>query len=306
MIRRPPRSTLFPYTTLFRSLSGRTDSPLHGPARNPWNVALTPGGSSGGSVAAVAAGMVPLALATDAGGSTRLPASYTCLYGLRPSKGRVARRHGFPPMALDFQAVGIVARTLEDLEMAYRVVSGPDPRDPSSWRLPSGSGPGAGGRLRVGWFSSLGDELVGPEVAAAVGECAVLLAEAGCDVVPREAPYDVALVRRVWGTLSSAGAARAAEIHPDRWREEASPAIKAAAERGLRLGAVDHVRALDGLAEVRGRVADAWGDVDLFVCPSAASPAWPLGDEFPASIAGQPGHPAAQNAFATWVNAIGD
>src|SRR3712207_8353160 len=71
MIRRPPRSTLFPYTTLFRSLSGRTDSPLHGPARNPWNVALTPGGSSGGSVAAVAAGMVPLALATDAGGSDR-------------------------------------------------------------------------------------------------------------------------------------------------------------------------------------------------------------------------------------------
>ena len=65
------------------------------------------------------------------------------------------------------------------------------------------------------------------------------------------------------------------------------------------------MRALDGLAEIRGRVADAWGDVDLFLCPSAASPAWPLEDEFPASIAGRSSHPAAQNAFATWVNAIG-
>lgn len=287
------------------ALSGRTDSPLHGPARNPWDIALTPGGSSGGAVAAVAAGMVPLALATDAGGSTRLPASYTGLYGLRPSNGRVARRHGFPPIALDFQAVGIVARTLEDLGMAYRVVSGPDPRDPSSLRLPSECGPGSGGRLRIGWFSSLGDELVDPEVAATVEECAALLAEAGYDVVPRKAPYDVNIVRSVWGALSSAGAARAAEVHPDRWRDEASPTIKAAAERGLRLSAVDYVRALDGLTEIRGRVADAWGDVDLFLCPSAASPAWPLEDEFPASIAGCSGHPAAQNAFATWVNAIG-
>ena len=169
--------------------------------------------------------------------------------------------------------------------MAYRVVSGPDPRiHPRCGFLPKR--PGSGGRLRIGWFSSSG-RLVDPEVAATVEECAALLAEAGYDVVPRKAPYDVNIVRSVWGALSSAGAARAAEVHPDRWRDEASPAIKAAAERGLRLSAVDHVRALDGLAEIRGRVADAWGDVDLFLCPSAASPAWPLEDEFPASIAGR-------------------
>ncbi len=94
------------------ALSGRTDSPLHGPARNPWDIRLTPGGSSGGSVAAVAAGLVPLALgsATDAGGSTRLPASYTGLFGMRPNQ-RTHRpgRHGFPPMALDFRgAVGVL------------------------------------------------------------------------------------------------------------------------------------------------------------------------------------------------------
>jgi aspartyl-tRNA(Asn)/glutamyl-tRNA(Gln) amidotransferase subunit A len=286
------------------ALSGRTDSPLHGPARNPWNLDLTPGGSSGGSVAAVASGMVPLALATDAGGSTRLPASYTGLYGLRPSNGRIARRHGFPPMALDFQAVGVLARSLEDLELLYRSIAGSDPRDPASERVPSLPSP-SGRKLRIGWFSSLQDELVDGEVAAAVEECAGLLERSHCEMVARKAPYDIALVRKVWGTMSAAGAARAAEMHPEQWRTEASRPIAAAAERGLRLTAVDYVLAMDGLAEIRTRVADAWGDVDCYLCPSAASPAWPLGDEFPVSIGGRTGHAAAQNAFATWVNAIG-
>jgi aspartyl-tRNA(Asn)/glutamyl-tRNA(Gln) amidotransferase subunit A len=246
--------------------------------------------------------MVPVALTTDAGGSTRLPASYTGLYGLRPSNGRISRRYGFPPMGIDFQAVGAVARSLEDLEMAYRLLAGPDPRDPFSSRLPA---PSAARRPRIGWFARLAGELVHPEVEAAVQECAAVLQAAGYDIVPRAAPYDVALVRKVWGALSSAGAARAAEMHPDRWRTEASAAIAATAARGLALTAVDYVRALDGLAEIRTGVADAWGDVDVFLCPSAASPAWPIGDEFPAEIGGAPGHAGAQNVFATWVNAIG-
>lgn len=256
------------------ALSGRTDSPLHGPARNPWDTTLTPGGSSGGSVAAVASGMVPLSLATDAGGSTRLPASYTGLYGLRPSNGRVARRHGFPPMALDFQAVGLLARSLEDLELLYLCVAGPDPRDPASMNLPPPE-PGALGeeRFRVGVFAELEGELVDPEVRAAVEECSALLAAMNCEVVPRPAPYDVRRVRQVWGTLSAAGAARAACLHPDAWRDRASLPIAAAAERGLALTAVDYVRALDTLAALRGGVADAWGDFDAYLCPSAASPA---------------------------------
>jgi aspartyl-tRNA(Asn)/glutamyl-tRNA(Gln) amidotransferase subunit A len=285
------------------ALSGRTDSPLHGPARNPWDVRLTPGGSSGGSVAAVAAGMVPLALATDAGGSTRLPASYTGLYGMRPSTGRIARRHGFPPMALDFQSVGVLGRSLADMELLLEAVAGPDPRDPSSLRVPAEMI--AERPLSVGWFAAIGDEAVDPEVADAVAECAASLADAGCRVVRRDAPYDLGLVRQVWATLSAAGAARAAEMHPERWRAEASRPIAALAERGLRLTAVDMVRALDGLAAIRTGVAETWGDVDLFLCPAAASPAWPLNQEYPERVAGRPGHAAVQNSFATWVNAVG-
>lgn len=285
------------------ALSGRTDSPLHGPARNPWDISLTPGGSSGGSVAAVAAGLVPLALATDAGGSTRLPASYTGLFGLRPSNGRIARRHGFPPMALDFQAVGVLGRSLEDMELLLSCVAGPDPRDPASERVPDLAAPDR--PLRIGWCASIGEEGVDAEVAAAVAECAAVLERAGCAVARREAPFDLTLVRKVWGTISAAGAARAAELHPDRWRAEASGAIAAAADRGLGLSALDYVRAMDGLAEIRAGVADAWGGMDLLLCPSAASPAWPLQEEFPRQVGDRPGHAMAQNIFATWVNAVG-
>ena len=285
------------------AMLSRTDGPLHGPARNPWDVSLTPGGSSGGSSAAVAAGMVPLSLATDAAGSVRLPASYTGLYGMRPSNGHVPRRHGFPPIALDFQAIGVMGRSLADMELLLDAVAGPDIRDPYSLRVPRekrGARP-----LRVGWFASIENEAVDPEVAAAVKESAALLAAAGCEVVERDAPHDPVLFRRIWNTLSACGAARAVEMHPDRWRTEASLPVAAAAEEGLRLSGVDYVRALDALAGLRTGVAEAWGDVDLFLCPSAACPAWPLGDAFPKTVGGRPGHPTVHNSFASWVNAIG-
>jgi len=205
---------------------------------------------------------------------------------------------------LDFQAVGVVARSLDDLELLYHSVAGPDARDPASERLPLLSFPSAR-RLRVGWFSGLKNELVDPEVIAAVEESASILMGSDCELVSREAPYDIDLVRKVWGVVSAAGAARGAEIHQSRWRAEASGPIAAAAERGLHFTAVDYVHAMDALAEIRSGVADAWGDVDCYLCPSAASPAWPIDNEFPSSIGGQPGHAAAQNAFATWVNAIG-
>lgn len=288
------------------AFSGRTDSPLHGPARNPWDVTLTAGGSSGGAVASVAAGMTPFAIATDAGGSTRLPASYAGLFGLRPSNGRIPRRYGFPPIALDFQAIGLIARTLPDLEMLYKAVSGPDPRDRSSLSRDLETLPRTRGEpITIGWFNEHGAEAVDPEVAAAVRECAELLSGAGCKVVQCEPPYDVAAIREIWTVIGSAGVARAAEIHGNRWADEATDPIKSAARRGLDIRATDLVLALDRLASFRQEVADMWGEVDVFLCPSAASPAWPLDDAFPAQVDGKPGHAFVQSTFATWVNAIG-
>src|SRR6266436_6284764 len=88
------------------TLQGYTDNLLFGPTRNPWNLALTPGGSSGGAAAAVCAGLGSIAIGTDGGGSIRRPASHTGLVGLKPSRGRVPRCDGFPAILLDFETIG--------------------------------------------------------------------------------------------------------------------------------------------------------------------------------------------------------
>ncbi len=106
-------------------LDGVTHTLAHGTCRNPWNLSLTPGGSSGGSAAAVAAGLVPLCTGSDALGSIRVPAAYTGLVGLKPSHGRIPRAHGFR----DTACVGPLAMTVADVGRYLDAVSGPSDRD---------------------------------------------------------------------------------------------------------------------------------------------------------------------------------
>jgi aspartyl-tRNA(Asn)/glutamyl-tRNA(Gln) amidotransferase subunit A len=106
---------------------GATDSPLSGVTRNPWNRERTPGGSSGGSAVAVTAGICPLAVGTDAGGSIRIPASFCGIFGLKPTFGRVA---GYPPSAFgDVAHVGPMARNVDDAALMLDAMKGPDSRD---------------------------------------------------------------------------------------------------------------------------------------------------------------------------------
>ncbi|WP_424810931.1 amidase [Roseococcus sp. YIM B11640] len=285
------------------ALSGRTFSPVTGHTRHPMDPRLTPGGSSGGAVASICAGMVPLGVATDAGGSTRLPAGYGGLYGLRPSNGRVPRRWGFPPMAMDFQAVGLIAGTLEDLELLYAALIGPDARDPTSQRLPPD--PRVDGGIRVGWLNAYGQELVDPHVRRAVELAAKRLASLGLEVAPAAPPYDLAAIREIWGIIPVAGVARMASRFPKRWASDSSESLRPMAERGSRLSIPELVDAVDRLNAFRADVSAAWGAYDLLLMPSAAAPAWPAEDEFPREIDGKPGHPRAMNVFSTWVNAVG-
>nr|WP_314072785.1 amidase [uncultured Roseococcus sp.] len=287
------------------ALSGRTFSPITGHTRHPMDPRLTPGGSSGGATAAVASGMIPLAVATDAGGSTRLPASYTGLFGLRPSNGRLPRRWGFPPMAMDFQALGLVAGTLGDIELLYAALAGPDPRDPTSQRLPADPPAATDRPIRIGWMNAYGEELADPFVRQAVAEAAQRLAGLDCEVVPAAPPYDLAAIRDIWGTVSAAGVARMASRFPERWASDSSESLRPMAERGRALSIPDLVEAVDRLNAFRADVSAAWGEYDALLMPSAAAPAWPAEDEFPREIDDRPGHPRAMNVFATWVNAVG-
>ena len=107
-----------------------TDSPLQGTTRNPWNLAHSPGGSSGGASALTAAGINPFNHGNDGGGSIRIPAAHTGLVGLKPSYGRIPQYPADSPFA-DVISQGVLARAVLDTAMALNVMAGPDPRD---WR----------------------------------------------------------------------------------------------------------------------------------------------------------------------------
>jgi aspartyl-tRNA(Asn)/glutamyl-tRNA(Gln) amidotransferase subunit A len=165
---------------------GVTDSPLFGITRNPWNPSLTPGGSSGGAGAAVAAGLGPLAVGTDAGGSIRIPASFCGIYGLKPSFGRVPQAPGFPGWET-LSVTGPMTRTVRDAAAMLDVMAGPDDRDRLS--LPRDAGApfleacdaGLAG-LSVGWTADLAYARVDPEVADLCAAAAELFEGLGCHV----------------------------------------------------------------------------------------------------------------------------
>ncbi|MEM9197587.1 MAG: amidase [Pseudomonadota bacterium] len=172
-------------TTSEFGCKGVGDSPLTGITRNPWNTDLTPGGSSCGAAAMVAAGLVPYALGTDGGGSVRIPAALTGLFGIKGQFGRVPV---YPTSATPTLAhVGPLARTVTDAALVMEVIAGFDPRDPFSVAAasPSFAGLTAPAKpLRIAYSPTLGYARPTAEVLALVAAAAATIAELGHEVVP--------------------------------------------------------------------------------------------------------------------------
>lgn len=286
------------------ALASFTDNLLFGPSRNPWNTDLIPGGSSGGAVAGVAAGITPLAVGTDAGGSTRLPSSYTGLFGLRPSTGAVARLHGFPALAHDFQAIGLMTRTIDDLQALFRCVVGPDPRDPASLRYTHAKNALFAPQVRIRLCDRVGSEPVDPEARAACRRAAEHFAALGCRVEEGPAPYDLEVLRDLWGTIPTVGAARVVSRHPD-WEKRVTPNILALASAGLAKSGVDYLSAIDRVGTFRADVEQRWAGFDVVLTPTSAALPWAIGEPYPKAIDGRPTNPRSASLFATWVNATG-
>lgn len=288
------------------TLHGYTDNELFGPTRNPWDPNLTPGGSSGGAVASVAAGLVPLAVGTDGGGSIRRPASHTGLVGHKPSTGRVARIDGFPVILHDFEVIGPIARTTADAALLLVAMAGPDARDRASLAFGAFAPDVAQDPppQRILFVPRFGNSPVDAEIAGSVAEAAQQLANLGHVVEEGTLPFDIEALNRIWPFVSQAGLAWLLR-RENASRDAIAPAFRDMAEAGAKLSAADYIEALDVVRRVHAALGEAFGRIDLILTPSAAALPWPARESHPSIIDGQPVGPRGHAVFTAFVNASG-
>jgi aspartyl-tRNA(Asn)/glutamyl-tRNA(Gln) amidotransferase subunit A len=284
---------------------GYTDNLLFGPTRNPWDLGLTPGGSSGGAVAAVAAGIGPIAIGTDGGGSIRRPASHTGLVGLKPSRGRVPRCDGFPAILLDFESIGPIARTVADIALVMAEIASPDPRDPASAIFANRPLEVPAPRpCRVLYVPRFGDAPVDAEIAAAVDHTVERLAGLGHRVEMGEAPFDLAAIDAAWPVISQSGLSWLCDTLPS-FEDKTTPAIQAMAASGRMIAARRYLDALLATRRLERRLVSVFETYDLVVTPSAAALPWTATQPFPLVIAGQAVGGRGHAAFSAFVNMSG-
>jgi len=287
------------------TLEGYTSNRLFGTTGNPWNPALTPGGSSGGAVASVAAGLVPAAIGTDGGGSIRRPASHTGLVGFKPSIGHIARGDGFPETLADWEVVGTLTRSVADAMMLDAVLGGPDIRDPRSALVNARPSPDPT-RLRILYAPRFDDAPLDPEIEAATEAAASVLSSLGHAVETGVVFFDRPSIDEAWRVIGRAGVARTFRVTGDRLRNEGGPSIQAMAEEGEGLSAAEYVEALATVMAFRSHIAALFQRYDLVFTPSAAALPWPAAEAFPPEIDGKPVGPRGHAVYTGWVNVAGN
>jgi aspartyl-tRNA(Asn)/glutamyl-tRNA(Gln) amidotransferase subunit A len=284
------------------TLEGYTRNDLFGMTRNPWNADLTPGGSSGGAAASVAAGFVPAAIGTDGGGSIRRPASHTGLVGYKPSIGRWPRADGLPAILTDFETVGSLARTVEDTLLLDAVLRGPDPRDWRSAYAPAPAWPAKA--LRILYVPRFGLAPVDPEVASHVESFARNLSSEGHDVREGEVFFDLEVAARVWRIVSRSGVAWLMAENPT-YESLAGASARAMAEDGRTVSGAEYLGALEAVSAIRGLVGELFQGVDLVLTPTAAALPWAAEKPYPDRIDGKSAGPRDHAIFTGWVNIAG-
>lgn len=273
------------------AVEGYTGNLTFGATGNPFDPALTPGGSSGGVVAAVAAGMGAVGLATDGGGSIRRPVGYTGLCGLKPGIGHVTRGGGLPQLLLDFEVAGPVARSIRDLRMMDGLLSG------------RALAPGVPAPRRILAVETLGEAPLDSAIRAAFARTAAALAAAGHEVIPGALPLDLGPLNEVWGQIAEIGLARYFAADPA-VGAAAAPKYREMAARGARLGAPYLYEILSRVFALREAARDLFG-FDALLMPASAANPWPAEATHPEEIDGQPVGPRGHAVYTGWVNACG-
>lgn len=277
-------------------MAWETVNPLYGRSRNPWDLTRTPGGSSGGESAAIAAGLSAGGLGSDGGGSIRVPAHFTGICGLKPTPGRVPATGHFPPCGGPFALTGVVgpmARTVDDVALLLSVMAGPDTGDPNGHPVPLGSfddvtsdrftsvlEPNEPRRLRVGVFEDDGRTMVEPAIRDAIRRAAQTLRDAGVEVIPFQ-PAWLDEARTLWWEifgravrllLETSVVGHEADVDPNlvEFIEWTRRTPKLTAERLLE---VEIQRDL-----LRSRVLADMREIPVLLCPVAAVTAFRHGE----------------------------
>jgi aspartyl-tRNA(Asn)/glutamyl-tRNA(Gln) amidotransferase subunit A len=266
-----------------------TKNLVYGVTRSPWNLAATPGGSSGGSAAALAGGVCPLVTASDGGGSIRIPAAFTGAFGLKPSFGRVPRGPFEHWEYDDTSCYGPLTKTVEDAALILDQTAGASPCDPNSLPHPGISYVEALAeplpKLRIGFSPDLGYAVVQSDVAAAVEEAAAVFAKLGHELSPVSGGPP--RMGREWGLLGAFElAARLHEFLPER-----EPDITRSLLSGVKLGAQMTPQLWRSIGDQRVALAawcaEAFGRFDLLVTPTVPYDAPPAKGPFPDETEGR-------------------
>ncbi|MEK9753427.1 MAG: amidase [Rhodospirillaceae bacterium] len=260
---------------------GITDSPLTGITRNPWNTAKTPGGSSGGATVAAALGMGALHIGTDGGGSVRIPAGFTGVFGLKPTAGRVPVH---PASAFGtLSHVGPITRTVEDAALMMNVMIQPDPRDwyalpYDPWDYRTGLDLGVR-HLRIAFSADLGYVDVDPEVAEIVVAAAKLFEDMGAAVEAADPGFDdpIDCFNKHWYR----GCHSMISAYPEAARAEMDPGIIEVAAIGAAYSLDDFVRAMDERVALGETVNRFFTDYDLLLTPALPITAFDAGRDVP-------------------------
>jgi aspartyl-tRNA(Asn)/glutamyl-tRNA(Gln) amidotransferase subunit A len=279
-------------------LIGRTNSPefgwkgvcdnlVFGTTRNPWDLDLTPGGSSGGASAAVASGLGPIGMGTDGGGSLRIPASFCGLVGHKASFGRVPT---WPGVSVgDLRHIGGITRTVTDSALLLNVIAGPDERDHGS--LPTDDIDYVAdldrgiADLRIAYSGDLGYATTNDEVARACASAAASLADAGAKVDNVELDWQDP--HACWSVFfyGASGARLGGEL--EQHGHLLDPGLRKCVEQAVKMTAVDLTDAMTEREAFWQRVRELFESYDLLITPTLAVPPFPINQDNADSLTGE-------------------
>jgi amidase len=267
----------------------RADNPIFGRTNNPWNLERTPGGSTGGGAAAVAAGLSAFDVGSDLAGSVRTPAHFCGLFGLKPTErripntGHIPEPPGLPRAVRHMNVLGPLARSIEDLALITKTISGPDDAEWDLAPVPWVEVPEKPlGKCRFAWSTDFGGVPVTADTRNAIQQLARALANRGCAIEQRNP--DGFSFDEAWETWGEIAIAERAATGGDRSRERVAAlnatlgdawAVARGSAKGVRATVADYLAALTRRDALITRLEKFFGQWDALICPVTVSPAIP-------------------------------